>query len=112
MRKFLLAPFIMALVLLLGACGGSDEANGDVGNDDDSGEKSLLEELQEKGTVKIGFANEEPYGYQNEDGEITGASVDTAKAVFKELGIDEVEGHLTDYDQLVSGLAADRKSVV
>ena len=106
MRKFLLAPFIMALILFLAACGGSDEANGDEGNDDDSGDKSLLEELQEKGTVKIGFANEEPYGYQNEDGEITGASVDTAKAVFKELGIDEVEGHLTDYDQLVSGLAA------
>src|SRR5699024_1174842 len=106
MRKFLLAPFIMALILFLAACGGSDEANGDEGNDDDSGDKSLLEELQEKGTVKIGFANEEPYGYQNEDGEITGASVDTAKAVFKELGIDEVEGQLTDYDQLVSGLAA------
>lgn len=96
----------MVLILFLAACG-SDEANGDNGNGDgDDGDKSLLEELQEKGTVKIGFANEEPYGYQNDDGELTGASVDTAKAVFKELGIDEVEGHLTDYDQLVSGLAA------
>ena len=106
MRKFLLAPFVIALILFLAACGGSDEASGGEDNGDDSGDKSLLEELQEKGTVKIGFANEEPYGYQNDEGEITGASVDTAKAVFKELGIDEVEGHLTDYDQLVSGLAA------
>jgi len=98
MRNYLLAPLIIFSIFFLAACG-SDEASGD-------GESGILEELQEKGTIKVGFANEEPYGYQNDDGEITGASVDTAKAVFKELGIDEVEGHLTDYDQLVSGLAA------
>ncbi|MBU5467557.1 ectoine/hydroxyectoine ABC transporter substrate-binding protein EhuB [Virgibacillus sp. MSJ-26] len=99
MRNYLLAPLIIFSIIFLAACG-SDETSG---ND---GEKGILEELQEKGTVKVGFANEEPYGYQNDDGEITGASVETAKAVFKELGIDDVEGHLTDYDQLVSGLAA------
>lgn len=65
-----------------------------------------LEELQEKGKVVIGFADEKPYGYENEDGELTGASVDTAKAVFKELGIDKVEGHLADYSELVPGLGA------
>ena len=99
MRNYLLAPLIIFSIIFLAACG-SDETSG---ND---GEKGILEDLQEKGTVKVGFANEEPYGYQNDDGEITGASVETAKAVFKELGIDDVEGHLTDYDQLVSGLAA------
>src|SRR5699024_10968812 len=98
MRNYLLAQLIIFSIFFLAACG-SDEASGD-------GESGILEELQEKGTIKVGFANEEPYGYQNDDGEITGASVDTAKDVFKELGIDEVEGHLTDYDQLVSGLAA------
>src|SRR5690625_6434154 len=94
MRNYLLAPLIIFSIIFLAACG-SDETSG---ND---GEKGILEDLQEKGTVKVGFANEEPYGYQNDDGEITGASVETAKAVFKELGIDDVEGHLTDYDQLV-----------
>lgn len=104
MRKMLLAPFFIAFILFLAACG-SDSANGDDGSGDD-GDKGILEELQEKGTVQIGFANEEPYGYQNAEGELTGASVETAKAVFKELGIENVEGQLTDYDQLVSGLAA------
>lgn len=66
----------------------------------------LLAELQEKGVIKVGYANEEPYGYENSEGELTGASIDTAKAVFKELGIDEVEGQLADYDQLVPGLGA------
>src|SRR5699024_7497966 len=72
-------------------------------NDGDGGK---LAELQDKGVIQVGFANEKPYGYENDKGEITGASVDTAKAVFAELGIDEVEGHLADYDQLVPGLGA------
>lgn len=104
MRKYLLMPLIIFSIIFIAACGSddADEASGDA----TSGDGGLLEELQDKGVVKVGFANEEPYGYQNDEGEITGASVDTAKAVFKELGIDEVEGQLTDYDQLVSGLAA------
>lgn len=84
----------------------NDGNNNDDANNNDDGETSALEELQEKGVVKIGFADEKPYGYENDDGELTGASVDTAKAVFKELGIDEVEGHLADYAQLVPGLGA------
>src|SRR5690625_1435403 len=71
-----------------------------------SQEENTLEELQEKGKVVVGFADEKPYGYENEAGELTGASVDTAKAVFAELGIDEVEGHLADYSELVPGLGA------
>lgn len=93
MRKFYIFAIICLSVVLLVACGSDDDG-------------SLLAELQEKGTVKVGFANEKPYGYENDAGELTGASVDTAKAVFKELGIDEVEGHLADYDQLVPGLGA------
>lgn len=105
MRKFLLTTLIIFSIIFIAACGSDDADGADEtdGADDDDG---LLAELQDKGVVKVGFANEEPYGYQNDDGEITGASVDTAKAVFKELGVDEVEGQLTDYDQLVSGLAA------
>lgn len=92
MKKLLLTTLLFFIVTALAACGSSDE--------------SKLDELKEDGTITVGFANEEPYGYENDDGELTGASVDTAKAVFKELGIDNVEGELADYDQLVSGLSA------
>ncbi|HLR74131.1 MAG TPA: ectoine/hydroxyectoine ABC transporter substrate-binding protein EhuB [Virgibacillus sp.] len=92
MRKVLIASTLFFSLILLAACGSDDT--------------STLERLQEEGKVVVGFADEKPYGYENEDGELTGASVDTAKAVFKALGIDEVEGHLADYSELVPGLGA------
>lgn len=92
MRKVLIASTLFLSLFLLAACG--------------SDETSTLEKLQEEGKVVVGFADEKPYGYENEDGELTGASVDTAKAVFEALGIDEVEGHLADYSELVPGLGA------
>lgn len=106
MRKLTLTLFALITILLLAACGssGSDDSGETEGGDDSDDGK--LAELQDKGVIKVGFANEKPYGYENDAGEITGASVETAKAVFAELGIDEVEGHLADYDQLVPGLGA------
>lgn len=92
MKKLLGPVAIFLIFMLLSACS-SDDGNS-------------LEKLKKEGKVKVGFADEKPYGYENEDGELTGASVETAKAVFKELGIDEVEGHLADYSELVPGLGA------
>ena len=76
------------------------EASGDV-----------LTSLQEKGQVKVGFANEKPYAYE-EDGELKGAAVDIAKTVFKNLGIDDVDGHLSDFQQLIPGLNAGKFDVI
>lgn len=91
MKKGLLASIIGISIVLLSACGA---------------DYATLSELQDKGEIKVGFANEKPYGYENDEGELTGASVDTARAVFKELGIDVIDGHLADYDELVPGLGA------
>lgn len=98
-RTFLFACILVVPLAILTACGSDDGASGD-------GNISTLEELQDEGKVVVGFANEKPYGYKNDDGELTGASVETAKAVFAELGIEEMEGKLADYEQLVPGLQA------
>src|SRR5699024_11002020 len=87
----------------------NDNNNADNNGDNDGnneGETSKLDELREACVVDVVVAVDKPYGYENEDGELTGASVDTAIAVFNELGIYEVEGHLADYRQLVPGLGA------
>lgn len=96
MKKVFLAIIVGFSFILLAACGSNE---------------NTLSKLQEEGTVKVGFANEKPYAYE-EDGELKGAAVDIAKAVFKELGIDEVKGKLSDFEELVSGVNARKFDVV
>ena len=99
MRKIsILLTFAAALVL--SACGG------------DGGEDRVAE-LQESGTVNIGFANEPPYAYENsETGELEGAAIDIATAVFNEMGVENVEGHLTDWGELIPGVQAGQYDVI
>ncbi|WP_164670905.1 ectoine/hydroxyectoine ABC transporter substrate-binding protein EhuB [Virgibacillus doumboii] len=116
MKKLLLASIFGLALIMLAACGSNgDDASGSDGDSGSSGEgeggDSLLAELQEKGTVTIGFANEEPYGYQ-EDGELKGAAVDIAQAVFAELGVDNMEAQLADFSQLIPGLNAGKFDVI
>lgn len=94
-----------AAALVLSACGGGDDG----GSEGDS----RVAELQEAGTVNIGFANEPPYAYENsETGELEGAAIDIATAVFNEMGIENVEGHLTDWGELIPGVQAGQYDVI
>lgn len=97
MRKFFVVTVLLSSFLILAACGATGE--------------DTLSRVQKEGIVKIGFANEKPYAYE-EDGELKGAAADIAKAVFKELGIDEVDEHLADFGDLIAGLDAGRFDVV
>lgn len=89
------ATSILALTLTLGACGGSDS------------DKSTLQKAIDDGKISVGFAGEAPYSFE-EGGELQGASVSLAKAVFKELGVEDVEGVNTEFGSLIPGLNADR----
>jgi len=103
--------FLLILVsVVLVACG---NGNGDDVTDEngDTTSNGRLAELQEAGTVTVGFANEAPYAYE-EDGELKGAAVDIATAVFAELGVDNVEGELADFGQLVTGVQSGQFDVV
>ena len=104
MNKAILPFLFTILALAITACGNGDSNKA-------SEEGNLLGELQEKGTVTVGFANEKPYAYE-ENGELTGAAVAIAKEVFKGLGIKNVEGKLQDFQQLVPGLNAGKFDVI
>lgn len=101
MKKVRLGILLFSILLLTAACGGKG-----TGTSED-----VLTSLQDKGQVKVGFANEKPYAYE-EDGELKGAAVDIAKAVFKNLGVDDVDGHLSDFQQLIPGLNAGKFDVI
>ena len=89
------ATSILALTFTLGACsgGGSD--------------KSTLQQAIDDGKITVGFAGEAPYSFE-EGGELQGASVALAKEVFKNLGVDNVEGVNTEFGSLIPGLNAER----
>ena len=94
LRGLAAATSILALTLSLGACGSDDD-------------KSTLQKAVDDGKITIGFAGEAPYSFE-EGGELQGASVALAKAVFKDLGVDDVEGVNTEFGSLIPGLNADR----
>ncbi|WP_072686813.1 ectoine/hydroxyectoine ABC transporter substrate-binding protein EhuB [Rhodococcus marinonascens] len=78
---------------------------------DTASEGSLLEQLQAEGAVTVGFAGEAPYSFE-ENGQLTGATVALHREIFKNLGIDNVEGVNTDFGALIPGLQARRFDVV
>ena len=105
-RPFLIGGgFLTALVLLAGCT-----ATGGGGGESTAG-GSTLAELQEAGTITVGFAGEAPYSFMEGD-ELTGATVALHKAIFANLGIDTVEGVSTDFGALIPGLQAGRFDVV
>jgi len=72
-----------------------------------------VEDLQKSGEVKIGFANESPYAYvDNETGRLTGEAPEIARAVMEKLGVDDVDGVLTEFGSLVPGLEAGRFDLI
>lgn len=96
----------MFLLLVLAACQGttSKETNADL--------QSTLEKVKNSGTVIVGFANEKPYAYEDENGKLTGEAVEVARAVLKNLGIKEMKGVLTEFGSLIPGLQAKRFDMI
>lgn len=101
MKHLVKGLFLAISLIIVAGC-----SNGN--NDDD---QSSLEQLQDAGRVTIGFSNEAPYAYE-ENGELKGAAVEIATAVFAELGIDHVEGQLAEWGQLIPGVQAGQFDVI
>lgn len=68
---------------------------------------ATLEELRENG-IRIAIADEEPYGYMDEDGEARGPGPDVARHVLSQIGIDEIEWVVTSFGDLIPGLQEER----
>ncbi len=74
--------------------------------------QTTLEKAKADGYVRVGFANEAPYGYATPDGKLTGEAPEVAKAVLAKMGIKEVDGVLTEFGSLIPGLKAGRFDII
>jgi polar amino acid transport system substrate-binding protein len=74
--------------------------------------ETTLEKVRQQGYVRVGFANEAPFGYATPDGKLTGEAPEVAKAVLARMGIPEVDGVLTEFGSLIPGLKAGRFDII
>lgn len=64
----------------------------------------LLEQLRARGSVRLGIAGEQPYGYIGKDGKVTGSAPAIATRIFQRLGVGRVEPFPTEFGSLIFGL--------
>ena len=87
-RTIGLVATVVALMLLVAACGG-DEGGGDqTGGGPSFAEGSTMAKLQQAGKVRVGTKFDQPlFGQKNLDGNLEGFDVEIAKIIAGELGI-------------------------
>lgn len=99
--------------LLLGIAAVAAALSGCSGRSGPVDDGSALERIQESGKVRVGFANEAPYAYLDvASGELIGEAPAVLRHVMARLGVDEVEGVLTEFGSLIPGLRAGRFDVI
>ncbi|RWB07264.1 ectoine/hydroxyectoine ABC transporter substrate-binding protein EhuB [Mesorhizobium sp.] len=74
--------------------------------------ETTLEQAKKDGYIRVGFANEAPFGYATPDGKLTGEAPEVAKAVLAKMGIAQVDGVLTEFGSLIPGLKAGRFDII
>jgi len=77
------------------------------------GMPSTLERLRKEGIVHLGYANEAPYAfYDNQKERLTGEAPEIARVVLEHMGIEKIEGVLTEFGSLIPGLNARRFNII
>ncbi|KNE29271.1 MULTISPECIES: ectoine/hydroxyectoine ABC transporter substrate-binding protein EhuB [Achromobacter] len=105
------------LALGLGVLAACSDSGGDkpqaAGEGASTSATSTLEAAKAAGKIRIGYANEAPFAYMDsKEAKVTGESVEIARVVLKRMGINEVEGVLTEFGSLIPGLAAKRFDII
>ena len=89
---------------LLAACSKAEESGGGGG---------ALDRIKKDGKIKVGFANEAPFGFRDKSGNLTGEAPELARAVFKSMGVNTLEPVLAkSFDALIPGLAAQQYDLI
>ncbi len=72
----------------------------------------LLEEILQRGTIRIGWINSKPFQYRNENGELEGAFVNAGNMLAKELLKVDVEWVEAKWDTFMAGLQSGKYDIV
>lgn len=76
------------------------------------GNATTVEELKERGFIRIAIHNEPPYAFMTMDGTAAGIGPEVVTAVLKKLGIEQIDWIVTPFSTLIPGLKAGRWDMV
>jgi polar amino acid transport system substrate-binding protein len=93
---------VVAVPALLTACSKTDTG---------SDSKGKLDELKKQGYVRVAYANEAPYGYE-EGGQLKGEAPTLHREIFKALGVPKLKPTFSEWDGLIPGLQAGKYDVI
>jgi polar amino acid transport system substrate-binding protein len=67
-----------------------------------------LDDIRKRKYLLYGFNGERPYNYTDAEGNLVGSEIDIARAVAKNIGIDEVQGVAMNFDSFIPAILAGR----
>jgi polar amino acid transport system substrate-binding protein len=105
LKRSMLASGLVVAPGLITACSRTEPGTGQA-------QGGTLQRLRDEGTVTVGFANEEPYAYRDDNGDLVGEAPAIHGYIFDKLGGITLEGQLFDFDALIPALNAGRVDVV
>ncbi|TIV90027.1 MAG: transporter substrate-binding domain-containing protein, partial [Mesorhizobium sp.] len=74
--------------------------------------QSTMDRIAKDGVVRVGIANEKPYGYVDTDGKVKGAIPDVIAAILTPHGVKELKAEVVDFNGLIPGLNANRFDII
>ena len=70
--------------------------------------ETTLERIKREGVVTIGYTSEVPWMYLDPNGKLTGIAIETARHLFKQIGVAELKGVDTEWASLIPSLQTGR----
>jgi polar amino acid transport system substrate-binding protein len=100
-RTLRFLPIVFSLLLLITSCSSSSETV----------RTSLLEQIKQRGTIRVGVSTFVPWAMRNTQGELIGFEVDVANRLADDANL-KVEFVPTAFDGIVPGLLAGKFDVI
>lgn len=104
-----------AALLILAGCTGGQAGNGAAttgpGQPQQATTGSLLDEIVERGTLRVGMSTFVPWAMQSKEGELIGFEIDVARRLAEDMGV-EVEFVPTQWSGIIPALLTGRFDVI
>ncbi|UOQ42927.1 amino acid ABC transporter substrate-binding protein [Halobacillus salinarum] len=112
MKKLSFYLITLGFILLLSACGGSNENSEESSSGSASSDGNLYEQIKEKGVLTVGTEGTyPPYTFHDDQDKLTGYDVEVAREVAKRLDL-KVEFKETKWDSMFAGLNSKRFDMI